>query len=194
MSTTTLFVELLVTGFGALIWVVLVVLCFVKGGELSPLAKPSWIALPLIAVAYVLGVVTDRLADKVADWLGEHRFLKECFPDRSAYFRAHSEIFARSQGLAAILQYSRSRLRVCRGWAFNCPLIALASLAYIYAHRDTIENASLAAIVVGIALSVATLTLWYSWRKIARSEYMKVKMHADYLQRERSGAPGDSAV
>ena len=65
MSTTTLFVELLVTGFGALIWVVLVVLCFVKGGELSPLAKPSWIALPLIAVAYVLGVVTDRIADKV---------------------------------------------------------------------------------------------------------------------------------
>lgn len=193
MSTTTLFAELLVTGIGALIWMVLVVLCFVKGGELSPLAKPSWVAVPLVAIAYVLGIVTDRLADKVSNWFGEDRVLNDCFPDRSAYFHAHSEIFAHSPGLAAILQYSRSRLRICRGWAFNCPLIALASLAYIYAHRDTIESDYLVAVGVTAALGVVTLTLWYSWRRIARSEFMKVKMQADYLRRERSGTPGDSA-
>jgi hypothetical protein len=66
MSTTTLFVELVVVGVGALAWVCLLLMAGL-GHEWVPVDKlfsPS-ATVPVLALVYLLGIVTDRVADTV---------------------------------------------------------------------------------------------------------------------------------
>ena len=59
MSTTVLFAALLVTGLGALTWVLLLASCLFEGVKLDKVVAAPWVALPLVGLAYVLGTVTD---------------------------------------------------------------------------------------------------------------------------------------
>ena len=64
MATTALFVELVVIGFGAAIWVVLLA-CSLFGSEWLAIREQLGVvlALPSIAFVYVLGIVSDRVID-----------------------------------------------------------------------------------------------------------------------------------
>ena len=66
MSTTNLFVELIVIGIGAAIWVVLAALA-VFGYSWVPLDQvfSTFAAAPFLGVVYVLGIILDRVADAV---------------------------------------------------------------------------------------------------------------------------------
>lgn len=68
MNTTSLFVELVVIGVGALAWVALLVLS-VFGYDWVPLDPllAAAATVPLLSVVYVLGIVSDRVADLLFD-------------------------------------------------------------------------------------------------------------------------------
>ena len=65
MNTTNLFVELIVSGVGAAIWVCLLVLLLfdVDRSALVALSAMPVLAIPALAVVYLLGILTDRLSD-----------------------------------------------------------------------------------------------------------------------------------
>lgn len=76
MNTTHFFVELLVIGAGALVWLVLLVaalLGYDLSDVLDELLHPAAI-VPLLPAVYVLGILTDRIADKLPllELLDEH--------------------------------------------------------------------------------------------------------------------------
>jgi len=131
VSTTSLFVELVVIGIGAAIWVTLVILAFFGYEWVSidkALSLPA--AIPILSVVYVLGIVSDRIIDILFDRLwGATLRLKE-FPDTAVYHQARRTALTGSNAMADIIEYSRSRLRICRGWSVHSLLIAIALVVF----------------------------------------------------------------
>jgi len=83
MNTTNLFVELIVIGVGAFIWLILLVLS-VFGYAWIPIEHmlaPA-VTIPMLAVIYVLGIISDRIADTVFDAIWSDDLLGSYFKDR----------------------------------------------------------------------------------------------------------------
>ena len=182
MSTTNLFVELVVIGVGALAWVVLLVLS-VFGWNWVPTEKVfSTVALiPLLSLIYVLGIVSDRIADSIFEKWWNDNLRKERFPDINDYHAARRQILTRSERLSELLEYGRSRLRICRGWALNSVLIAVALNLFVWM-RLTGSSLALSLSLFGtVAVLSFAIASWYTWRKLTVTEYRKVEEQAAFL-------------
>lgn len=176
MNTTNLFVELIVIGASTAGWLVLFSMSLF-GFRWLPLAEtltlPALIAL--LPVVYVLGIVTDRIADAVFDRLWAERLRKNWFSTRTEYYLARRQILTHSEHLSDNLEYGRSRLRICRGWAFNLVLAAVFLNLFIWT-RIAGENWALGVSIFGTILILGlALACWYSWRSLSISEYRKIK-------------------
>jgi hypothetical protein len=124
MTTTAVFAEILVGGIGALIWVVLIALSIARPSTADAAAffsHKDWAApaLPLLlAVAYALGIIVDRVADSLF---------------RKAVRKAHKEsktrlrVLARGDKVTDFIEYIRSRLRIARVTTLNLILITLTA-------------------------------------------------------------------
>lgn len=117
MSTTNLFVELIVIGVGTFIWILLL-LSAMFGWELGTLVSlvPLETAVPLVSLVYVLGIAMDRLADVTFETLWGKSLRKSRFGELRNYYDARRQILTKSERLSELLEYGRSRLRICRGW------------------------------------------------------------------------------
>ena len=91
MSTTSLFVELIVVGVGAAIWLALLTLAlfgyeWVQVPADKALSIPA--AIPILAVVYVLGIVSDRMIDILFHRLWGTKLRSQQFPDTKDYYEA----------------------------------------------------------------------------------------------------------
>ena len=88
MSTTNLFVELIVIGLGAAIWVTLLVLAALglDTRTVLGLAENTVILAWTVPVVYLLGIVTDRLADGLAQVLRMEKKRQTAYPGGSAQY------------------------------------------------------------------------------------------------------------
>ena len=71
MSTTAVFAEILVVGFQASAWLTLLVLGFFGTDWITLTDLEKWVALitiVVVATAYMLGVIMDRIADDLYVW------------------------------------------------------------------------------------------------------------------------------
>ncbi len=183
MSTTNLFVELIVIGVGATAWVVLLVLALigVDKGVLEQILQPA-VALPVLAFVYVLGIVMDRLSDMLLEKLWGEGFLSASFKSRAEYYRDRRLILTHSERLSDLLEYGRSRMRICRGWAVNWFLIALA-LDVLLIARFPEKSWSLYLGFSGTAvLLLLSFATWISWRRLVLNEYRKIREQADFIE------------
>ncbi len=144
MNTTAIFVELLLIGFGAACWLVL----FLAGIVSARLDAHSFeftapVVSVVVGVAYVLGIVVDRLmrglfAGPIQRWAARRVFnddnvrsiLKSAprVEGRDFSMKLEKYIRARSEALGNKIDYNRSRLRICRAWVVHFLLIALGVL------------------------------------------------------------------
>lgn len=188
MSTTNLFVELIVIGVGAITWLALLVLAVFgyKPVNLEFLASSTFF-IPALAFTYLLGIVTDRFADTFFErsWLSKTR--RELFPDRTEYHNARTEILLSSPALSDLIEYSRSRMRICRGWSFNAFLSMIALNIFVWT-RGISETWGLQLELFGtFAFLALSYACWYAWSRISRTELLKIKEQHSYLQtRSRS--------
>jgi hypothetical protein len=102
VSTTNLFVELLVIGVGAAGWLILFTLAalgydtaFVKGLLSTPAA-----IVPGIVAVYLLGILTDRIADSSLHFLRTERKRRLYFPTADEAFKARGYVLTKSQYFA----------------------------------------------------------------------------------------------
>ena len=185
MSTTHLFVELLVVGVGAFAWVLLFILGFVdKDLEvIYSLVNVAWF-VPLVSIVYVLGIVIDRIADGLFEKFWGNNIRDRVFADKNSYYKARSAIFFSSESIAELLEYNRSRLRICRGWALNSIMLIVA--VNLYATLRSIPYAE--QIVMVLTGSVLFLMVacgsWFSWRDILTKEYHKTKHQAANIKEQ----------
>ena len=106
MSTTDLFVELIVIGIGAALWLSLLVFTVFGTNWVSAEAMSSLLALiPLAATVYVLGIVVDRIADIVFNWLWDQRMRRKVYDDEETYFDDRRLIYTHSERMADLLEY-----------------------------------------------------------------------------------------
>jgi hypothetical protein len=181
MKTTNLFVELVVVGTGATLFVALLFYTFfgdhlLFGRPLSSLAKPDDLAsiIPVLSFIYVLGIVTDKIAYRIfngkEDYLRKKSF--EEFGDDGYYQKRHI-LYTSANMTQAIeaFEYGRSKVRICRGWTVNSILLMLVLICFMI-FRHGFDSM----IVVGIAALglLACLTSW-SWKVATDVEHKWLK-------------------
>ncbi len=142
MATTQLFVELLVIGSGAVLWLWLIAAGFM-GTCLSATASDSQVLLVgvLIAVAYLMGILVDRVSRSIFRLPERHYeqtlLLEKRLPPQRDTQRY---VFLHGSSLAPQIEYNRSRLRICRAWCLNF-LIGTIALAVMRGVHGNVGSA-----------------------------------------------------
>lgn len=174
MGTTALFAELVVGGVLTLTWMGLLAMTFLGPARIAPLLNGSTLTTGfLLAVAYALGVVFDRLWDSLLEVTGLQRWLRGKYVGRkveemSETDRMRCRVFGSDPKTAVeFVNYHRSRMRVARATFFNSVLITGAGLALLGVHYGGLGTAEFAmAAGAGGALCIASgLAMW----KLART-------------------------
>jgi hypothetical protein len=185
MSTTNLFVELLVIGVGAALWIGLIICGVVPLHDVpAPWLRSYPLLLVSLAFLYVLGIITDRMADWTFDKLFSGRIRARCFVSKRAYQDARRLVLSSSDRLADLHEYGRTRIRISRGWSLNAAVGAVVlTLETLFQPADSLWATAEArwGIVGLVGLSVAA---WWSWRLLVSFEYLKVLEHAEFLRSE----------
>lgn len=183
MSTTNLFVELIVIGVSAFAWLIYFVLAIfdIRFETLSStLSIPVLvIMLPLI---YVLGILTDRIADSIFDKLWGNRIREKWFTSREKYYQMRGNIFSNEERMSDMLEYGRSRLRICRGWAFNSIVLALVVCIFSLNQNANIDWGNSVLLFLIISPLIIAITCWFAWKSLLESEYRKIKNQSNTLQ------------
>lgn len=175
MATTALFVEIVVIGALAEIWIFLVTLATIHHStfDLSKIDSISRLStlliIPFLALTYALGWIVNFGAERLFKLRFQKRLRDELF--RSAevdYDTARALIFqCASERTNEDLQFDRHILRLSRSSALQLPLIAASLLLYLKVAPVTIGLG----IVLCLALAVAAFFQWISRYK---SNYKKV--------------------
>lgn len=176
MSTTNLFAELIVIGTGAITWVMLLILS-IFGYQWVPLERLFSISalVPILSSVYVLGIIFDRISDTVFEkWWGDG-LRRVWFKEKKQYHNARLRILFRSERLWNLLEYGRSRLRICRGWALNSVLIAISINIFVWTRLYEQPFAMTLSVSGTLAMLLLALSSWYAWRKLTLTEYRKIQ-------------------
>jgi hypothetical protein len=187
MTTTHLFVELLVIGIGAFA-ALLLLLAAIFGW--SPDTFSGLMGLqalfPILAAVYVLGILVDRLADICFDWKDKEQ-RREIFPDddekHTKYFESRRTLVIDGENLWRDLEYVRSRSRICRGWTVNSLLLAICFTIYHFSNTSALDL-SLGNLLflnfcwIGLATCCALC-----WARLNFNEYKKTKRIAEWLKK-----------
>jgi hypothetical protein len=158
MATTQVFVELLIIGMGAGIWLVLLLAAILgyRFDTVIPKAD-TWCVVVLGGLAYVLGITVDRLARNLFKAV-ENRMGRKRSHDAEASERRERYILTNSEALAGQIHYNRSRLRICRAWTLNI-FLTLVFFLFWNLRVGAIEPGTCAAmIVVGCVLCALVAT------------------------------------
>ncbi|MEM9804632.1 MAG: hypothetical protein AAF959_05085, partial [Cyanobacteria bacterium P01_D01_bin.56] len=181
--TTDLFVELIVIGVGATIWVILLVLSVFGYDWVAfdqVFALPS--LLPILAITYILGIVTDRVADNLFDVVWKSKLAQQFYPKDGDDYDDRRYIYLRSERLASLLEYGRSRLRICRGWVLNTTLILISLNLFILRQVTDLTTKVAMFVFSNFFLIVLIYGLWFSWKELTLADYRKVKRQSAWLK------------
>jgi hypothetical protein len=187
MNTTNLFVELIVIGIGAAIWV----FCF-----LATAFGYDWINHGLFAstlgvgfvigVVYVLGIVTDRIADGLFEASVSKYYRRKIYSsDTERFYADRTLLLLQHSPCSELFEYGRSRMRICRGWALNSVLTTIAFNALVWTRPFPGTGSSRAALVASSAFLLMSVGACYAWCQLKRTEYIKTKETAEFLRAQK---------
>lgn len=191
MNTTNVFVELLVIGLGpvAAAWLVLALVLHpgaVSPGQIIDAGASLVVFVPALGLTYVLGIVVDRIADRLfAGWAAKLRHRH--FDSDDAYHDARRTIVYHSEPMYRIRQYGRSRMRICRGWAVNAVLLVLPANLLVARVLSTGRTGAL--LLLDTSLLVVFSGTVFSWRVLADGEYRKIRGGAVFIRGELADRP-----
>lgn len=129
MNTTAVFAELVVGGLQTLAWLAMLLMLIL--GVPDPLIPAGWAMAPLVvlllAAAYVLGVLFDRVWDSLLKILKLDKLARGSTPPKvNANDVLRSKLFSRDARLAVdFVDYTRCRMRIARASMFNLALMTL---------------------------------------------------------------------
>lgn len=188
MRMTDLFVELIVAGSGAAIWIVLLLstLFDLDWAALLPVQAGSFLVLiPSLSVAYVLGIVLDRAADQLFD-VWDKPLRRDVFGHDAAYHRARTYVTIHGrEEIASLFKYHRHRLRICRAWTVNFALLTIATPVFTWVRASRVSIA----IAAFLGLGLSTAACWCTWRALALTDYKRLAETHNILLSENGRKP-----
>jgi hypothetical protein len=188
VTTSSLVVELVVIGVGATSWVALLVASVFGNSWLISLQPYSTLlAIPALAMVYTLGIVSDRMIDSIFGLIWGGTLRQKYFSDNASYHHARQTVLAGSNRMADMIEYSRSRMRVCRGWAIHSLLIAVALNLYCWLQIEDRNTAYLIHIFGTSLFCVLGFTSWCAWRNLTTTQYLQVREQSRFLNGDYDG-------
>jgi hypothetical protein len=160
MSTTSLFVEILVIGVQASVWLALMLS---TGADMKPVLKfltdykeyAALITTVLLSMVYALGIIIDRLADSV--WSHSFHSGRERFSEPVGKTRLR--VLHKSENMAKFLDYQRSRLRIARSTIVNLTMTIVAGAIWMLMN-SSMSSVNIAILISGlIALALAVIAM-----------------------------------
>lgn len=147
MSTTAIFAEILIVGLEASVWLLLLFFSFYPPDSAWLERLKDWeylVTVLVLAAAYALGILVDRVSDSVFTWLLDslkktrlkewipywRDAQKEKKPEKLSIMRLR--MMEREDGRIKFLEYQRSRLRIARATVVNLFCLLLASALFFY--------------------------------------------------------------
>jgi hypothetical protein len=178
MKTTDLFAEIIVIGVGTLAAVVLFLLS-IEPRFAAIMRIGSAIALvPALAVAYLLGIITDRTADKMSSAIA-HRRRDEADKEFSEDWQTrHYAALRNVSRVAEDALYARSRLRVVRGWFLNSILLGAATTTYL-ARQSCTACGLRSAVIAGVGFGILALACYLVWDAFDKAEVEVIGRHSE---------------
>ena len=181
MSTTVLFVELLIIGFQGGVWILLLIFSVFGYNwllELQSTGISDWqtlITALLLSMFYVLGIMIDRTADAIfSGW--SQRIKQTVFPNSTAPTSA-IRFGLTNEYLNRQIEYTRTRMRIVRSSSINFGLTTVFAVIFIVTKLQTLSMAErwicLAfTLFSGVTLTTAAIVIW---RSLTRGYYETVK-------------------
>lgn len=173
MVTTAIFAEIVVAGLQALVWITLTVLAVFGTDWIDPSQIKDWavlVTLLLLATAYMVGVLIDRLADYLTLKPLNVVFAERPVDKPAEIADMRMALLAQDNGVVRFLEYQRSKLRVARATLLNLILLVPALTAFLALQTDasaaTIVIAD-AVVLLAAAVTVAVfrgISCAYVWR------------------------------
>ena len=201
MSTTTLFVELLIIGLQACVWLFLVVYSTIGVNSILIVAEkfgkfPTLTTALVFALAYVLGIFFDKLAKWLIEesWFGHS--LKKFYKDRLAKRHSNTRgdkipekfayIMVRKGQPMTDLLYARSKVRILRASIINIPMITLAAMLCMYTYLKIqskwIQISLAVTFVDGIVITLL-FTWLYAYNEVLHQERLELFYNATQLEK-----------
>jgi hypothetical protein len=172
MNTTNIFVELVVVGFHTLIWIGLLALAFLGFQDLD-LEKLFTInlALPILALTYILGILMDRTADMLLDEQDARLRGRFDLSGLPSFLEMRFYVLSKSSDVYAQLEYARSRLRIARASIFNfaCTTVAVLLLVWLQFGKALGDYRLLACIATAIVGALLTWISYQAWEALSRT-------------------------
>jgi hypothetical protein len=177
MPTTLLFIEILLTGFQSLFWLILI-FTWINGSHLiaeytiTSLAEWSTpISLIGFGFLYLLGIIIDRLADWVFT-VPDNRLRIKYSKNRSK-----SEIqrirykISKHLGISKHFDYNRSRTRIVRSGTVNFGISSIVIISRILFQG---WNTDLAFILLTISI-LLTIGSYFSWKRLTITQFKNIE-------------------
>ncbi|ASB47738.1 hypothetical protein [Alkalitalea saponilacus] len=197
MTTTQIFIELLITGIGGVTWIIAFI-CAFCGLDLENIIFKDFSSSSLILLAvfaYVLGIMIDRLGYHF--FIGfEEKKISKVFPNDNKYPNEKdfgkkrdiiypkpmiTYIISCSSNLEEQIVYNRTRLRLCRSWIINFFFLFFSFLTYYLMMQTT---APYFLYVFHFSFLFFVLSLWI-WNRLSEDYYKNIKSSFDILQEEK---------
>lgn len=184
MTTTQVFIELLITGFGSLVWIILFFLG-INGLEFEMFLEKeisNVFLLPITGFAYIIGIIIDRIGFQIFK-NKERKNINKVFSeneDRSSIQLKVVFIIQKSDHLKSAIDYNRSRLRLSRSWIINFLMISISLILYLILNSD--ENTSIIFSLLGINIVFCILS-FYTWSKLSKDYYKNIKSSFESLKK-----------
>ncbi len=176
MNMTNLFVEILISGFQTMIWLILLVLTIFGTSflKLDTLQKIPSISILIIAFSYTFGVLFDRVWDALLK-KEDKKIRGKYFKNNNVFHKKRCILFSESKTNAEYLDYLRSRIRIVRATLFNFFLIFFISLIFIVSHFSYMKYYFICVIFIGFCgISFVSLS-YYAWKKISNTYYIQIQ-------------------
>jgi hypothetical protein len=189
MSTTDLFVELVVIGAGVIIWVSILALTqfgyhWVPWKEISGIV----VLLPFLALTYFLGIIFDRLADKsFSNW--NKKIRKQYFLSDAEYHVARTYTYTHAnEKVIDLFEYSKSRMRICRSWSIHSLIILFSVPIFIFVRLPNLQPNSRTSIVIfsTILFGSCTFASTFSWTSLTSNEYRRLAETYNFLKNKKN--------
>lgn len=164
MTTSLLFVELIIIGLQAMVWLGLLAFSYASIGNLLACLKDIDGALTVLILgfSYTLGLLVDRLADALyAPW--NDRLKKKIIPNPAPNIGTmRYQIDKENTPLNQFLEYTRSRMRIARATSLNMLMILISAVIYMKEKTalSPFEIVPTVFLILGLFLAVAFVWAW----------------------------------
>lgn len=190
MNTTALFVELIVIGAGAAIWLI-ILLVSVFGYTWIPWKETTaFVALiPVLSVVYVLGIVVDYLAFLLY-WKWNERLRRQKFLNNEEYESTKIYVYTyATSNIINRLEYDRSRIRIVRAWSINCFILGINTIIFVWTQLSLIRFSLRLSISIfsALAFGIGVVLTLYAWRTLNLGYYLQIYQASVFMKNEGIG-------